>query len=92
MDKKIRQYIGIIVAIAFYYIIHEGAHLVTALCLGVFRRINFLGLGVQIGIKLLIPEIVARTGFGILFIINVLIFVKYILPMYKKAFEEETDS
>ncbi|MDO4978192.1 MAG: hypothetical protein Q4E53_13140 [Eubacteriales bacterium] len=159
MDKKIRQYIGIIVAIAFYYIIHEGAHLVTALYFGVFKRINFLGLGVQIdvvaekmtdiqmgvfcfmgavatftiavilvlitpnickmqnkllkatfyycsiimlfldpiylsllcgffgggdmnGIKLLIPEIVARTGFGILFIINVLIFVKYILPFF----------
>lgn len=146
--------------------IHEGAHLILALVLGCFRRIKFLGLGIQIdvaaekvtdiqmgvfclmgaaatftiavililitpkicrmqnkllkaifyyctiimlfldpiylsllcgifgggdmnGIKLLIPEGVARTSFGILFILNVFIFVKYILPMYKKAFKKE---
>lgn len=50
MDKKIRQYIGIIVGIAFYYSIHEGAHLITALYQGVFRKIKFLGLGIQIDV------------------------------------------
>ena len=33
-----------------YYIIHEGAHLIYALSVGAFRQINFMGLGVQIGI------------------------------------------
>ena len=30
--------------------IHEGAHLIYALSVGAFRQINFMGLGVQIGI------------------------------------------
>lgn len=50
MDKKMRQYVGIFAAVILYYIVHEGAHLLTALCLGVFRQINFLGLGVQIDV------------------------------------------
>jgi len=48
MRKRIRQYIGIFAAIAAYYIIHEGAHLVAALHYGIFKGINFMGLGMQI--------------------------------------------
>ncbi len=50
MSKRIRQYIGILAAVAAYYIVHEGAHLVTALYYGVFKQINFMGLGVQIDV------------------------------------------
>lgn len=50
MNKRIRQYIGLFSAVLMYYIIHEGAHLIYALSVGVFRHINFMGLGVQIGI------------------------------------------
>ena len=50
MNKRIRQYIGLLSAVLMYYIIHEGAHLIYALSVGVFRHINFMGLGVQIGI------------------------------------------
>lgn len=50
MNKRIRQYIGLFCAVLMYYIIHEGAHLIYALSVGVFRQINFMGLGVQIGI------------------------------------------
>ena len=50
MSKRKRQYIGILVAIAVYYIIHEGAHLVAALLMGAFKQINFMGLGIQIDI------------------------------------------
>ena len=50
MNKKTRQYIGILVAIITYYIIHEGAHLIYALSIGVFKQINFLGLGIQIDV------------------------------------------
>ena len=48
MSKRIRQYIGILASIVTYYIIHEGAHLITALYYGVFKGINFMGLGIQI--------------------------------------------
>ena len=50
MNKRIRQYIGLLSAVLMYYIIHEGAHLIYALSVGAFRKINFMGLGVQIGI------------------------------------------
>ena len=48
MSRRIRQYIGILAAVISYYIIHEGAHLVAALRYGVFKGINFMGLGMQI--------------------------------------------
>ena len=50
MSKKYRQYIGIAVAVLMYYVVHEGAHLLVALAQGVFKRINFIGLGVQIDV------------------------------------------
>lgn len=48
MTKRIRQYIGIFSAVIAYYIVHEGAHLVTAFYYGVFKGINFMGMGIQI--------------------------------------------
>ena len=50
MNKKIRQYIGLAVAVLMYYLIHEGAHLIVALAQGVFKQINFMGMGVQIDV------------------------------------------
>ena len=50
MDKRIRQYLGIFAAVVAYYIVHEGAHLVTALYYGTFQRIHFMGLGMQIDV------------------------------------------
>ena len=163
MSKKARQYIGLCAAILSYYIIHEGAHLMYALKLGVYKKINFIGLGVQIdvfaekmtenqlgifciigsvttmitaymlvafvdkigkisskifkasmyyitiamliidplylsilcgffgggdmnGISLIVPETVARILYGIIFFINIVVFVKIVLPKYKQAF------
>ena len=49
MERNIRNYAGIFVAVVLYYIIHEGAHLLIALHYGVFKQINFVGLvGMQI--------------------------------------------
>lgn len=48
--KRIRQYIGILTALAVYYLIHEGAHLMYALTHGVFKQVNFMALGVQIDV------------------------------------------
>ena len=165
MSKRVRQYIGIIAAIAAYYLIHEGAHLVYALCSGVFRQVKFMGLGVQVdvsvermsdtklavfclvgalatliagcfmtifakkicraksklarasayyitiallaidplylsvlcglfgggdmnGIALLCPEPAARCVFGALLILNIIVFIRHILPTYKQSFSE----
>lgn len=169
MNKRARQYIGILAAVISYYLIHEGAHLVTALCFGVFKSINFMGLGMQIdvfadrmtdgqmgvfclsgaaatlvlgwililsakricgigskvfkaamwyitlamlildplylsvlcgffgggdmnGIRLVIPETAARTGFAAVGIVHCVIIKRYLLPEYTKAFQKTEDS
>lgn len=48
MSKRARQYLGVLSAVAAYYLIHEGAHLIYALYLGVFKKIRFIGPGMQI--------------------------------------------
>lgn len=50
MSKRVRQYIGILAAVVIYYIVHEGAHLLSALCFGAFKQINFMGLGIQVDV------------------------------------------
>ena len=50
MSKRTRQYLGLLLAILLYYIIHEGAHLIYALITGTFKQINIMGLGMQIDI------------------------------------------
>ena len=164
-NKRIRQYIGLIAAVLTYYLIHEDAHLITALCMGVFKEVKFLGLGMQVdvataqmtdlqmgifciagvvctliaavlltllapnicqikskvvkaafyyitiimllldplylsvlcgffgsgdmnGIRLLLPEIIARIVFGALVIVGLTVFIKRILPLYKAAFTD----
>ena len=163
INKRTRQYLGVFLALISYYMIHEGAHLIYACSIGVFKQINFLGLGVQIdiyadkmsdtklgifclvgavatliaaycltlsttkickstsnvfkacmyyitiamllidplylsllcgffvggdmnGISLLVPEILARASFAILFIINGFLFLKVLLPKYQASF------
>lgn len=166
MNKRIRQYIGLFCAILAYYCVHEGAHFIYALMIGVFKKIHFIGLGMQIdvyaekmsntqmgifcllgalatlltayllvlcadkigksscknfkaimyyitivfllidplylsvlcglfgggdmnGISLLVPAYAARIVFGILLIINVITFIKIVLPKYKATFQNE---
>lgn len=166
MSKRGRQIAGIFAAIVAYYLIHEGAHLLYAVCTGVFKQIKFMGIGVQVdvytermtdvqlgifclvgalatfcvaylliafakkicaakskllraviyyitiafllldplylsvlcglfgggdmnGIALLLPEWVARVIFGVLLLINGLIFWKRVLPIYRQSFVEQ---
>ena len=41
------------------------------------------------GIKLLVPEVAARILYGLVLIVNVLVFVKIVLPKYKLAFADK---
>lgn len=50
MSKRARQYIWILAAVVVYYLVHEGAHLLYALFAGVFKQINFMGIGMQIDV------------------------------------------
>lgn len=166
MNKRIRQYLGLIAAIICYYLIHEGTHLIYAISIGKFKQINFMSLGVQIdiyadqmtniqlgifcligsiatfiaayalialigkigkahspvlktctyystiamlfidplylsllcgfwgggdmnGISLLIPDIIARVICAIILIINIIVFIKIVLPKYRQMFKAE---
>jgi len=48
--KRAHQYIGILAAVAAYYSVHEGAHLLCAVLLGTFKEIRFMGIGMQIDV------------------------------------------
>ena len=50
MTKRIRQYAGLLAAVAVYYLVHEGAHLACALMIGTFKQVNLGALGVQIDV------------------------------------------
>ena len=62
MNKRARQYIGLIAAVISYYVIHEGAHLIYALITGTFRQIKIMGLGMQIDV---FAEKMSDTQLGI---------------------------
>ena len=62
MNKRIRQYVGLLSAIITYYLLHEGAHLLYALSIGAFKQINLMGLGMQIDIY---AEKMTQTQLGV---------------------------
>ena len=62
MNKRIRQYVGLLSAIIAYYLLHEGAHLLYALSIGAFKQINLMGLGMQIDIY---AEKITQTQLGV---------------------------
>ena len=83
MTKQIRQYIGILTALFVYYLIHEGAHLLYALIIGVFKRIHFMRLGIQIDVY---TEHMTYTQLGIFCFVGVLstLIVGYSLTVFAK--------
>lgn len=48
--RNSRKWSALIIAIVSYFLIHEGAHLIYASCIGVFKQINIIGIGVQIDV------------------------------------------
>lgn len=83
MTKKTRQYIGILAAVAAYYLIHEGAHLLFALLGGVFKKIKFMRLGVQVDVY---AERMSDIGLGMFCLIGALatLLVGYLLVILAK--------
>ena len=69
MSKRTRQYAGILAALAAYYLVHEGAHLLYALLTGVLKQINFMGLGVQIDVY---AERMTDTQLGVFCLVGAL--------------------
>ena len=69
MSKRVRQLVGIFAAIVAYYLIHEGAHLLYAVYTGVFKQINFMGLGVQIDVY---AERMTDTQLGVFCLVGAL--------------------
>lgn len=67
MSKRGRQYIGLFSAIFVYYLVHEGAHFIYALLLGVFKQVKIMGLGMQIDIY---AEKVTEVQLGIFCIVG----------------------
>lgn len=51
LTKNSRKWFGVLVAVLLYYVVHEGAHLLVALCFDVFHQIRFMGIGVQIAAR-----------------------------------------
>ena len=51
MISNVRKWISLFIGIILYYIIHEGSHVIFSLCLGVFEKIKFLGIGMQVVIN-----------------------------------------
>ena len=47
---------------------------------------SLFGGGDMNGISLLLPELAARIGFGIVLVVNSFVFWKVVLPKYKLAF------
>ena len=62
MNKRVRQYAGLLSAVIAYYLLHEGTHLLYALSIGAFKQVNLMGLGMQIDIY---AEKMTQTQLGV---------------------------
>lgn len=62
MNKRVRQYAGLLSAVIAYYLLHEDAHLLYALSIGAFKQLNLMGLGMQIDIY---AEKMTQTQLGV---------------------------
>ena len=91
MSKKSRQYLGLLCALLSYYCIHEGAHLIYALMVGAFKKIQFMGLGIQIDIYV---EKVSPEQLGYFCIIGSIatLIVSYILILLIKKIRKASSN
>lgn len=48
MKSNVRKWLGVIITVLGYYIVHEGAHVLAALFMGTFQYIKIVFPGVQV--------------------------------------------
>ncbi len=60
--------IAVLLGACYIFFVHEGAHLLYALLAGVYKQINFMGLGVQIDVY---AERMTDTQLGIFCLMGV---------------------
>lgn len=48
--RNVRKWSAPLIAVICYFLIHEGAHLIYAYCIGVFKQINIFGLDIEIDV------------------------------------------
>lgn len=65
--RNARKWSALIIAIASYFLMHEGAHFIYARCIGAFKQINILGAGIQVDIY---AEQMSDTQMGIFCIVG----------------------
>lgn len=94
LRKSFKLWMGIIIAITVYYVIHEGTHFIQAILTNNFDSIRIIGLaGIEIGGDmngitngLGISSLPVSISFGILAIMNIYIIIKKVHPAYKRNF------
>lgn len=82
MISNVRKWFGLFIGIIFYYIVHEGSHVIVSLCLGVFENIRLLGVGMQVVISEGLSD-VEKAIFCVSGCISTLI-VGYLLVLFSK--------
>ena len=86
MNKRsLRNYTALLIAILGYFLFHEGAHWVYAICIGSFKQINFIGIGVQIDIY---RELMSDVQLGIFCLVApiVTLTIGYVLLAFTNRF------
>ena len=77
---KVKLFRAVMYYISIVFLLLDPLYL-SVLC-------GFFGGGDMNGIRLLCPEWIARIFFGVLFVVNIAVFIKRILPTYKQSFSE----
>lgn len=89
MPKNIRKWLALIISIVLYYLIHEGSHVIVALYYGVFNKIRFLGLGVQVVTKIEALSDIQKAIFCIIGSISTLIVGYFLVLLTKKILKNK---
>lgn len=84
MKRNMRKWGALFSAIILYFVVHEGAHFLYASGIGAFRKINFIGLGVQVDI---FRERVSDFQLGIFCLVgpSATILVGYVLTLFAQS-------
>ena len=85
--KNSRKWFALICAILLYYIIHEGSHIIVALCYGVFEKVKMIGLGVQVVANIELLTDFQKAIFCIAGSISTLL-IAYLLVLFTKKIVE----